>query len=104
MWLQIVLSPIAWLMSWLSYLNGTAQLGTALASFGGRQTRGQLDRAALYMPLAWPAVLARGMLAMFEFDESRTLPTISVPTLILVGDKDRATNPDASAHMAANIP
>jgi hypothetical protein len=40
MYLTIALSPLVWLMNWLSYLNGAAHLATKLSSFGGR-TRGR---------------------------------------------------------------
>lgn len=39
---------------------------------------------------ASPGVLARGVLAMFRFEETATLPQISVPTLVLVGKSDIA--------------
>jgi hypothetical protein len=56
MYLTIALSPLAWLMNWLSYLNGSAHLATKQSSIGGTEidffTRFQLE--------ASPAVMARG--------------------------------------------
>ena len=56
------------------------------------------------MPKAWPGVLARGMLAMLEYDATETLGTIGVPALVIMGDQDETTNPDASVVMAEAIP
>ncbi|HEX2212505.1 MAG TPA: hypothetical protein VHH12_03420, partial [Mycobacterium sp.] len=66
--LTIWLSPLVWLMNWLSYLNGSAHRSTRTQSFGGTETWGQLDFAARYMPHASPAVLARGMFGMLAYD------------------------------------
>jgi len=41
---------------------------------------------------------------MFAWDETATLPTIGVPTLIVTSDHDKLTLPEASQHMAATIP
>jgi pimeloyl-ACP methyl ester carboxylesterase len=104
MYLTIALFPVIWAMNWLSYFNGTAHIGSMLVGFAGHETRGQLDYATRFTPLASPAVLARGMLAMFHFEETPTLPTIPVPVLILAGEVDRITIKEASAQMLAAIP
>jgi len=104
MYLTIALFPVIWAMNWLSYFNGTAHIGSMLIGFAGHETRGQLDYATRFTPLASPAVLARGMLAMFHFEETPTLPTIPVPVLILAGEVDRITIKEASAQMLAAIP
>jgi pimeloyl-ACP methyl ester carboxylesterase len=104
MYLTIGLWPVIWLMNWLSYFNGTAHLASAVIGFAGTETRGQLDVGTRYTPQINPGVLARGMLAMFKFDETETLRTINVPVLVIGGDLDRLTNPDASEHMARAIP
>ena len=102
--LAIALSPLLWLMSWLSYLNGSTLLTTEISGFTGRETRGQLNFSSLVGIKASPGVLARGVLAMFKFDETATLPDISVPTLVVVGKSDIATRPFASERMSKEIP
>jgi pimeloyl-ACP methyl ester carboxylesterase len=100
----IGLSPLVWLMNLLSYLNGSAHRFTESGSFSGGETRSQLNLMARYVVKDWPAVLARGMLAMFGFDETSTLASITVPTLIVAGDGDTMTLPEASLTMAGSIP
>lgn len=102
--LAIALSPLLWLMSWLSYLNGSTLLTTEISGFTGRETRGQLNFSSLVGIKASPGVLARGVLAMFKFDETATLPKISVPTLVVVGKSDIATRPFASERMSQEVP
>ena len=104
LYLAIALSPLLWLSSWLSYFNGSTLLTTELSGFTGRETRGQLNFSALVGIKASPGVLARGVLAMFKFDETATLPEISVPILVVVGKSDPATRPFASEHMAKEAP
>jgi pimeloyl-ACP methyl ester carboxylesterase len=102
--LTIGLSPLVWLMNWLSYLNGSMHVQTAVSGFTGQESRGQLDFAARLTPSCSPAVLARGMLATFAFDETATLPTITVPTLVVTGDLDRVLIPEASRSMCEAMP
>ena len=104
LYLTIILSPLVWLMNWLSYLNGSLYISVELSGFTGTETRGQLDFSALLSAKGWPAVLARGTLAMFNFDETATLSTINVPVLIVVGASDIATVPAASIRMNAELP
>ncbi|WP_245927787.1 alpha/beta fold hydrolase [Aphanothece hegewaldii] len=104
LYLAIALSPLLWLMSWLSYLNGSTLLTTELSGFTGRETRGQLNFSCLIGLKASPGILARGVLAMFKFDETATLKEISVPTLVVVGKSDLATRPFASQHISTEIP
>jgi pimeloyl-ACP methyl ester carboxylesterase len=104
MYLTIALSPLVWVMNWLSYLNGSQIVGTALTGFTGDETRGQLDFATRFFTKSHPGVLARGMLAMFRFDETSSIGTIPVPVLIVPGDRDPVLLPRASAHMASTIP
>lgn len=102
--LTIWLSPLVWLMNWLSYLNGSSHSTTNWTSFSGRETRGQLDFAARFTAKQSPAVLAKGILAMFAWDETATLTQIRMPTLIITSSHDKLTIPAASEHMAAVIP
>ena len=102
--LTIWLSPVLWLLNILSYLNGSAHHSTARQSFAGTQTRQQVAFVTRCVRQTSPAVLARGMLGMLRYDATATLPTIGVPVLIVAGDQDTTTLPDASAFMQASIP
>lgn len=104
LYVTIVLSPLLWLISGLSYLNGSMYLTTEISGFTGRETRGQLDFSTRLGLLASPGVLARGVLAMFNFDETRTLPTIHIPTLVIAGQSDIATLLTAHHRMQADLP
>lgn len=104
LYLAIPLSPLVWLSSGLSYLNGSMHITTELSGFTGRETRGQLNFSTLLGLHASPGVLARGMLGMLHFDETATLPKINVPVLVVVGESDVSTRPPASQRMAADIP
>jgi pimeloyl-ACP methyl ester carboxylesterase len=102
--LTIALAPLVRLMNVLSYLNGSAHRSTDRSSFSGRETREQLDFMARYTAKDSPAVLARGMLAMFGYDATGTLGTIPVPSLIVTGGRDPVTLAEASVTMAETIP
>lgn len=104
LYLTIALSPLLWLISGLSYLNGSMYVTTELSGFTGRETRGQLDFSARLGLLGAPGVLARGMLAMLKFDETRTLPNINIPVLVIAGQSDIATLLAASRHISSDIP
>jgi pimeloyl-ACP methyl ester carboxylesterase len=104
LYLTIGLSPVLWLMTWLSYFNGSLHISVELSGFKGTETRGQLDFSALLSALGSPGVLARGTLAMFKYEETATLSTIHVPVLLIVGASDIATKPDASLRMKAELP
>ena len=104
MYLTIALSPLVWLMNWLSYLNGSAHLMNKLSSFGGTETWEHIDFATKFQPQASPAVLARGMLGMMRYDATKTLAAISVPTLVVAGDRDSTTKPEASQRICASVP
>jgi pimeloyl-ACP methyl ester carboxylesterase len=103
MWLQILLKPLAWLMSWQSYLSGSMHL-TARVGFGACVTRSQLQHTAWLMTTNSPSVQARGDLAMFRWDATEALPGISVPTLVMAGEADIVTKPDAGRRIAAAVP
>jgi pimeloyl-ACP methyl ester carboxylesterase len=102
--LTIALSPLFWLISGLSYLNGSMYITTEISGFTGRETRGQLDFATRLGLMASPGVLARGVLAMLKFDETRMLPSISVPTLVIAGESDIATLTTANRRLSTDIP
>ena len=102
--LQIWLSPLVWIMNWASYLNGSAHWSAARTSFAGTQTRSQLDFVASFQPRHSPAVLARGALGMLRYDASKILSQIRIPTLVLCGDQDTVTLPEASEHIDGEVP
>jgi pimeloyl-ACP methyl ester carboxylesterase len=104
MYLTIALSPLVWAMNWLSYWNGSQIVGTALTGFAGGETRGQLDFASRFFAKAPPGVLARGMLAMFAFDETSSIGNVAVPVLVVPGDRDPVLLARASEHIAAVMP
>lgn len=104
LYLVIGLSPLVWIMSWLSYLNGTAHIGSRFSSFSGKQTRGQLEFMTVCQPLCSPAVLARQMLAMFHHDNTSVLERINTPTLVVAANHDRGCIPEASQFMHDRIP
>jgi pimeloyl-ACP methyl ester carboxylesterase len=101
---MIFLSPAVRLTNWLSYENGLLYLENAQSSFGGSETRGQLDLVSRYQFESSPAVVARGTLAMFHWDASPVLPRVNTPVLILVGQQDTTTLPTASEHMQKTMP
>lgn len=102
--LTIALSPLLWLISGFSYFNGSMHLSTEISGFTGRETRGQLDFATRIGLMGEPGVLAKGALAMFKYDETRTLSKIPVPVLVIAGKSDIATRIFAHRRMATDIP
>jgi pimeloyl-ACP methyl ester carboxylesterase len=104
MYLTIALAPLVWAMNWLSYFNGSQLVATGLTGFAGAESRAQLDFATRFFVKAPPGVLARGMLAMFAFDETSSIGNITVPVLVVPGDRDPVLLPRASDHIAAVVP
>jgi pimeloyl-ACP methyl ester carboxylesterase len=102
-WLIIILSPLIWISRWMSYLNGNAHIMTRWLTFAGTQTPKQLDFTTLLSTVSPPAVMARGVLAMFRYDVTTELPSINVPVLIIGANKDRLTKPEASIYMKQHI-
>lgn len=103
MWLAIALQPLAWLGAWQSYLSGMAHVANRLG-FGRFVTRSQLEHTTLLATRNPPGVLARGNLAMFEWDATATLPAIPVPVLVIGGGLDIVTKLEASRTIANAIP
>lgn len=102
--LTIWLWPLVWIMNWLNYLNGSQIVSMWLSGFTGTETRGQLNFSTLLSLHGSPAVLARGTLAMFDYDATQTLATIQVPVLLVVGASDIVTVPASSRYMHTAIP
>jgi pimeloyl-ACP methyl ester carboxylesterase len=103
-WLMIALSPLIWILRWMSYLNGNSLIMTRLLVFTGTQTPKQLDFTTLLSTLAPPAVTARGVLGMFRYDVTADLPKMNLPVFIVAADKDRLTKPEASVYMREHLP
>ncbi len=103
-WLTIALSPLIWLTSWQGYLSGSNHLVMRLTGFGRYATRGQVDFTARLACKGSPGVQAKGNLAMFHWRVTETLPTIDIPVLVLAGDDDIVTLPDASETIARALP
>lgn len=104
LYLTIALSPLVWLMSVLSYLNGSTHRSTDKQSFSGNETRGQLDFTARFVLVQSPQVLARGMLGMMKFDESDNLEKINYPTVVIPAEHDPVTLSEASKVLEDSIP
>lgn len=99
-YIEIALFPLFWISSWQSYLSGSAHMATRL-TFGKGVTRTQLDHATLLGTRNSPASIARGNLAMFRWDATGAPANLSDPLLILAGDGDILTKPEASETIAA---
>ncbi|TDU62487.1 pimeloyl-ACP methyl ester carboxylesterase [Prosthecobacter fusiformis] len=104
MWLTIALSPVVWVMNWLSYRNGSMHITTKRGSFAGTESWAQIDFAARFQLRASPGVVARGMLGMMEYDATDVLPQINVPTLVIAGSDDTTTLPRASQAIQHAVP
>jgi pimeloyl-ACP methyl ester carboxylesterase len=104
LYLQILLLPVMWLMTWMSYLNGTTHLGIHLTQCGRQETSEQLDFACRFSLRASPAVLARGMLGMFRYDAREAIPRISIPVLVITGNRDQLTLPEAGETICETVP
>ena len=98
------LAPLVWVMSWLGYVNGSSHLLGMVFGFAGSQTRGQLDLAARYNPLAWPGVQAHETLAMFRYDATPVLASIPIPTRVCTGHLDRLIVPETARFLAEHVP
>ena len=93
--MTVLLTPLAWLSAWQSYLNGTAHLANRI-QFGAAPSRSQLEHTTLLGTRNSPAALARGNLAMFDWDATGVIADMSCPVLIVGGDLDLVTRVEAS--------
>ncbi len=102
--LAIWLSPLVWLMTWLSYMNGSAHMSTKMSGFAGTESWQQVDFASRYGVYISPAVLARGMFGMLSYDATATLKTIRIPTLVVPANQDPVCKPEASERISHDVP
>lgn len=102
--LDVLLSPLVWLMNWQSYLSGSTHVAMRLGGFGTRPTRAQLDQVARLATRNPPSVQAKGNIAMMRWDATDDLPRLAVPTLVFIGGRDLVTVPAAGEAIAAGAP
>lgn len=99
-WVEAALFPLAWLSMWQSYLSGSAHIANRL-TFGSGVTRRQLDHVALLGTRNSPASIARGNIAMFDWDATGAIATLTEPIQIIAGNGDIVTKPEASDTIAS---
>ncbi len=104
LYVQIALSGLVWIMTWMSYMNGSIHSSTMRNGFTRRVSRTKLNFVASFAPRCSPAVLARGSLGMLRYDATKTLPTIQVPVFIVAAADDPLTTLEASEYMRSTIP
>jgi len=102
--LSAAISPLVSLVNRLVYLSGLGHLATAMAAFGGRESRGQLDlvtRSAAFTP---PALGLQEAAAMSGFDPRPVLDALIVPALLISGERGRLIRPaELREAAAANV-
>jgi pimeloyl-ACP methyl ester carboxylesterase len=101
--LAIWLQPLAWISAWQSYLSGSAHLANRIG-FSSQVTRSQLEHTTLLATRNPPGAQAKGNLAMFRWDATGALQALSVPALIIAGDRDLVTKCEASQSLADAAP
>lgn len=101
--LLIVLQPLVWLGAWQSYFSGSAHLSNRLG-FGKYVTRSQLEHTTLLSTRNPPGIIMRGNLAMFRWDATGALAKVSPPVLVVGGEVDIVTKPDAGVAIATTAP
>jgi pimeloyl-ACP methyl ester carboxylesterase len=97
--IEIAIFPLAWISAWQSYLSGSTHMANRL-TFGKGVTRTQLDHISLLGTRNSPASIARGNLAMIDWDATGAVANIPGPVLLIAGDGDIVTKPDASSAIA----
>jgi pimeloyl-ACP methyl ester carboxylesterase len=101
--LAIALKPLAWIGAWQGYLNGTAHIANRL-QFGTSVTRSQLEHTTLLGTRNPPDGLAKGNLAMFDWDATNAIENIECPVLIIGGEMDIVTKIEASRDLSRHKP
>lgn len=100
----VLLWPLAWLAGLLGYTSGLTHLAVRLCLFGADARREQIDLVARCGLANKPSTLAKGVLAMLRYDESKTPSRIPVTARVLGSSGDRLVRPDVLERLAALIP
>ncbi|HEV7214296.1 MAG TPA: alpha/beta fold hydrolase, partial [Chloroflexota bacterium] len=91
--LVAALSPVVGLVNRLVYSSGLGHLATALAAFGGRESRGQLDLVTRSAAFTRPSLALQEAVAMSGFDPRPVLSALTVPVLLISGERSRLVRP-----------
>jgi pimeloyl-ACP methyl ester carboxylesterase len=102
--LAAALSPLIGLVNRLVYFSGLGHLATAQAVFGGRESRGQLDLVARSAAFTQPRIGVREAAAMAGFDPGPVLAALTVPLLLMSGERSRLVRPAELHDAAAGLP
>ena len=101
--LSAALSPLIALVNRLVYLSGLGHLATAMAAFGGRESRGQLDMVTRSAAYTRPALGLQEATAMAGFDPRPVLAALTVPVLLIAGERGRLVRPAELREAAAGL-
>lgn len=101
--LGILLQPLLWLSAWQSYLSGSAHVANRIG-FGKHVTRSQLNHTSLLSTRNAPGNVNRGNLAMFRWDATHAMAQVRAPLLVLSGNLDIVTKPEAGQAIADDRP
>lgn len=102
-YLQIFLEPIFQLSNYLSYLNGSLHLSTAITGFTGSQTRKELEFASKFGITSSMKTVSANTLSMLKYDSQDNLKNIKVPVKIITANEDIVIKAKASQFMADMI-
>lgn len=102
--LAAALAPIVSLVNRLVYLSGLGHLATALGAFGGRESRGQLDMVTRSVVALSPAVAVETRAAMAGFDPQPVLAGLTVPVLLITGERARLLPAGELRALGARVP
>lgn len=101
--LGILLQPLVWLSAWQSYLSGSAHMANRIG-FGKYVTHSQLNHTTLLSTRNAPGNIHRGNLAMFRWDATHAMAKVTPPLLVLSGEWDIVTKPEAGQQIATDRP
>lgn len=101
--LGILLQPLLWLSAWQSYLSGSTHIANRIG-FGKHVTRSQLNHTSLLSTRNAPGNVNRGNLAMFRWDATHAMAQVRAPLLVLSGNLDIVTKPEAGQAIADDRP
>lgn len=99
--LGILLQPLVWLSAWQSYLSGSAHMANRIG-FGKYVTHSQLNHTTLLSTRNAPGNIHRGNLAMFRWDATHAMAKVTPPLLVLSGEWDIVTKPEAGQQIATD--